>query len=522
MLQPRKVKILPVNTTAKDNIVTNKSDKSLMLQEEFNINKDKKELSTTGTIKTPKSIVYKKTQYQSSEVKKDLKSKEEREGKLNVLQKPLIYLANPEKVLGDLGVPDMETSELDRQRILANSYNKNQSNTQRFKNVVKMGTKYVPAAAANTALTLMGTPSQGNLISKVASTVANTISPINIKNPLNELSRKHLINQATLVKDLFNKNNKIVVNNAFKSKNRIYKEIEDGANTLDKEITSKLLDLNTDEGKRRLLKQERGIVDEFYKKDIFMTDKDKKYIAEANATSRTDELEFIKHFGNINKDFVNEVNKKNISKLGIVKPDIETVLYNRDIPNNNAYYSPDNLVKYDPSGSRNIPGKLVLGNSYAKSTPTAAHEVNHALQRDRRTTIDKDLLNLEVKDKKELNYDDVNNYMYFKHGSDGLEPSSFLSEIRSKMKQDGFIKHDYDTFTPELIEKAHNFYQKNKTKTIYLNKNGLNSSTDTRIFDFSKPSKANFDLLSNNLNDLVHNTNKKPNKNIIQSNTANA
>ena len=87
-------------------------------------------------------------------------------------------------------------------------------------------------------------------------------------------------------------------------------------------------------------------------------------------------------------------------------------------------------------------------------------------------------------------------------------------------KQDGFIKHDYDTFTPELIEKAHNFYQKNKTKTIYLNKKGLNSNTDTRIFDFSKPSKTNFELLSNNLNDLVDNSSKKSNRNLIQSNTA--
>ena len=123
----------------------------LLIKETNNAKKDKQELQKTGQIKNPKSIHYKKLAPKQSELRTQTKSNEELEGKLG-FERPLIYLANPEKLLGDIGVPDMETSELDRQAVMANRFNPNQTRLDRFINHVNIGTGYVPEATVNTAM----------------------------------------------------------------------------------------------------------------------------------------------------------------------------------------------------------------------------------------------------------------------------------------------------------------------------------------------------------------------------------
>jgi len=128
-----------------------KRGNKLLIKETENAKKDKQELQTTGKIKNPKSIQYKKLAPKQSDLKTQTKSDEELEGQLG-FERPLVYLANPEKLLGDLGVPGMETSELDRQAVMANRFNPNQSRLDRFTNNANIGLGYVPEAAVNTAM----------------------------------------------------------------------------------------------------------------------------------------------------------------------------------------------------------------------------------------------------------------------------------------------------------------------------------------------------------------------------------
>jgi hypothetical protein len=141
--------------TVKDNIqplsLKQKKANELLIKETEKAKKDKQELTTTGQIKNPRSIRYKKLAPKQSDLKTQTKSNEELEGQLG-LERPLIYLASPEKLLGDLGVPGMETSELDRQAVMANRFNPNQSRLDRFVNNANIGLGYVPDATVNTAM----------------------------------------------------------------------------------------------------------------------------------------------------------------------------------------------------------------------------------------------------------------------------------------------------------------------------------------------------------------------------------
>ena len=224
--------------------------------------------------------------------------------------------------------------------------------------------------------------------------------------------------------------------------------------------------------------------------------------ATENAKARIEELENIKAFGNKNKEFVYNVDRNNVDKVGILKPNIETVQYAYDIPTNNAHYQYNNNIIDNPSGTKMIPGKLTLGRGYEDSTPTAFHEINHALQRGRTLKIDDELKNITPDFKKNLSYDDINAYTYFKSGSDGKESSSFLAELRSQMQKDGFIKNTYDEVSPDLIEKAKDYYSKNKNKKVFASRAGLEGITNTRILDFSRATPENYKIISDAMNKL--------------------
>ncbi len=75
------------------------------------------------------------------------------------------------------------------------------------------------------------------------------------------------------------------------------------------------------------------------------------------------------------------------------------------------------------------------------------------------------------------------------------------------MKQRGFIKNTYDPITPELMEDAYKDFTKSPAITYQAMKGTPTSdmgtfSNDARIFGFMKPSKSNFELLSNSMNKL--------------------
>jgi len=124
----------------------------LAIKERQDSLKDAHELKTTGQIKRPRSIHYNKLAPKQSTLTAQTKSNAELNGQLGLLERPLIYMANPEKLLGDLGVPGMETSELDRQAVMANRFNPNQSRLDRFINNAKLAAGYAPEAAINGAL----------------------------------------------------------------------------------------------------------------------------------------------------------------------------------------------------------------------------------------------------------------------------------------------------------------------------------------------------------------------------------
>ena len=163
----------------------------LLIQETKLANQDREELNKTGQIKNPNSIQYKRNVRTQPDIKQDNISTEQRNAQLSPLQRPLIYLANPEKVLGDLGVPNMETSELDRQAINRNRFNPYQSRTDRFINNAKIGLGYVPQATVNTALAAAFMP-EG---SGVLGLVNETLNPLAGTGDLvNNLGNKYLPN----------------------------------------------------------------------------------------------------------------------------------------------------------------------------------------------------------------------------------------------------------------------------------------------------------------------------------------
>ena len=83
------------------------------------------------------------------------------EDNLDLLKRPLTYLESPEKILGDIGMPGMETSENDRLYFAQRNNhpdNANMSLGQKMKDTFKYGLNKTPGAALNLALASLGNP----------------------------------------------------------------------------------------------------------------------------------------------------------------------------------------------------------------------------------------------------------------------------------------------------------------------------------------------------------------------------
>jgi hypothetical protein len=326
----------------------------------------------------------------------------------------------------------------------------------------------------------------------------------------------------------------------FNNQKKIYEDLSNGARTLDDTMRSRLQDVKTAEGQRRVVKQERG-----YLESIGFPAKKLDEQALINYNTRVRELEHTVEFGNKNANLVNSHDPAAFGtyKNGAMNEPAAIFSQDRfakDIPEFNAHFKGnatnvelDYFKKDEPKtfvqrlmdevnnpnainlkkksaviGGVDNPGEITLGFGYGKDAGTANHEVGHLFQNSRRLPIDESLraqLNPldDLASKRNLQGD----YDYFLKGTKNrrTEPSAFLNEARQAMQEAGFIKNIYDPITEEVMEKAVRYFQNNPKQQLRFNEGRLQRSSNTRIFEFSKPTKENFKVLTDHMNDLTSN-----------------
>jgi hypothetical protein len=283
----------------------------------------------------------------------------------------------------------------------------------------------------------------------------------------------------------------------------VYENANTGSGVLDNQVKQKLAELQSEEGFKRLYNQEYDMLKAqgFTKADLkgnyplSYTDEDAlAYQASFNANQTIDRLA---NTGNLNDSMTHILYNHSLNNNNTFDPlYFNNTLENHEYPYFNAFAYSDN---YNP--------RLMLGFGYGQNAATADHEINHILQGNRTTKLD-DALRWGLNTKIDWgNKRALHDYDYFLTGSDGKEATAFLAELRQAMKQRGFIKNTYDPITPELMEDAYKDFTKSPAITYQAMKGTPTSdmgtfSNDARIFGFMKPSKSNFELLSNSMNKL--------------------
>ena len=290
--------------------------------------------------------------------------------------------------------------------------------------------------------------------------------------------------------------NKLKPNNI--SEHAFFRKLEKGTASLDNSINKRVADLESEEGFRRLVEQEKAYLFDNTDTDLSVIDR----IAKLNAKARIEELKNVK---NVNKEATEYANT-NFLGTGRPNPFVDdSYLYN------NAYHRPAslydqfvkssgtlNLKKPTPNYSKSVPGEIGMGYNYVGNVPTEMHEIGHALQRGRILSLDNGLKNIIPK--KQLKPIDQKSYKYFKKGSSGSEPTAFANELRESMFQKGFIPDYYTPINQKQIQDAYKYFKKNPMGVYDKNTGSFASST--RIFDFMEPNKANSKLLTDVLNRL--------------------
>ena len=203
------------NIKARDN--TYVAPRRVDIRELQNEIKDKQEYTSTGTVKNPRSIAYKKlkegvkTQPMLSQDNRSAIERVRVETAANKaataslgLERPLVYLSNPAKLLGDAAntlAPDnklgLPTSEEDRLKIMQNRYAPYQSSNDRISNTLQQGLGYIPSASANVALGIAGAGENltiGNVLNEVLNPIAGAIERP-IANYLNNVSDLKYFNE---------------------------------------------------------------------------------------------------------------------------------------------------------------------------------------------------------------------------------------------------------------------------------------------------------------------------------------
>jgi len=289
----------------------------------------------------------------------------------------------------------------------------------------------------------------------------------------------------------------------------IYNDNLAAATNLNNTLATRITDLQSQEGFGRLVNEEADHLRSigFNKSTLANTpfsnvlanmtdDQAIQYMAEYNANHA---LQRMRNVHNVNEGILNEVRATMQTNPNFNNKDLQDILNKHGYPIYNATAN---------SGGKIIPPFITLGYGYGDSVPTIEHEIIHILQHNREMPIDKQLKFLEVADN--LTPDQQQEYDYFINGKKentapgrSREPAPFLAEIRQLMKEQGFIQNTYDPVTPEMMEQAYEFFKKNPQFRHFNSPlTGVEFRSDHRIFDFMKPSKTNFNLLSSLMNKL--------------------
>jgi LysM repeat protein len=293
-------------------------------------------------------------------------------------------------------------------------------------------------------------------------------------------------------------------------KNRNKKLITVGAENLDKELLKKIEQLESPEGFNRLVVQEA----EMLKRDFPVLEKygDIEKQAVSNAHTRISELYKTALQGNFNKNYL-EAKKLNSeltpNKFGIPR---NNAFFRTGLGSSNYSDNAINLSK-EPSFRDDLfsktyygtemPGEIAIGREYAEGMPVYDHEINHALQNARNTTLD-DLLRKYFNNSENLskNFSEKTKkaYNYFRKNKQGMpsrEPSSFLAEARRSMLERGLIKDIYEPITPKKVFEAMKHFKEEPFINPYT------EQSYHRIFDFADDHPKTLKFLSDSFNKLL-------------------
>lgn len=181
--------------------------------------------------------------------------------------------------------------------------------------------------------------------------------------------------------------------------------------------------------------------------------------------------------------------------------------------NEAAYYSPPHESIF--TGKMRGPQIGLHPDLPPSSIPyVTRHELEHSVQGGKPTEIDALMKTVELKyepgsikskmernrigDKYNLRTGDIRSLSnepeaidYYIKGSQGKEAAPFLSELQQHLVDKKYVQHAYDKITPEIVEKAYKDYMSS------------DKGYPLRIFNISRPTQTNFDIMSQGLNKML-------------------
>ena len=192
------------------------------------------------------------------------------------------------------------------------------------------------------------------------------------------------------------------------------------------------------------------------------------------------------------------VPKKYLDPVTGVEMPFPDELYNKYLAD------PNMVINLKRLGKESIPGKVTTGMKYSNNAPVEVHELNHLLQAGRKMPLDDYARKLTPS--ANLSKTGKAQWEYFKEGSSGQEPTSYLAELRQSMLDRGIIKNIYDKITPNKLIQAEVSFA-NKPRGFYdygWDRGGKNSGflSNTRVLDLYEKTAKNREILSRALNKL--------------------
>ena len=288
--------------------------------------------------------------------------------------------------------------------------------------------------------------------------------------------------------------------------------ISEGADTVNSTLKSRIENLTSEEGYKRLVNQEKEYLKNYYGYgfDKEMDSKIENLIREQAETAAGARINELMRTSNINEDIGNFL-KNTVPKIPISSQNkmsginsyaggkFGNNIFDKSLYHN-AFYRPEPIYN-DFLRERIGPGGIGTGLPYLDDVPTIHHEIAHALQRDTRLPIDEELS--KITPKLNLNKSEKREFDYFIN-KESQEPSAFANELRAAMLQRGLIKDIYDDITPNLLQQAYKSFRE-KPMSLYIKPGKGFKGTFTsnhRIMDFMDPTMENFSTLAKAMNKL--------------------